>query len=195
MARSGQQQASDSAVSPLMHKRDNRSSLVLTQKKMDSPARLSSDLFRTSTGRLWLATVKGLSEFSPDPLQGGGHFLNYTREHGLNEDGVRAIIEDRGGNLWCGTESSGAMKITRSGFTSYSESDGLEHTRIAALGEDCNGELFVEFVAGLFDFEPRVFRFAVVLQRDRDRLVQRQDVAGCAIVLGVGLVDHARGDQ
>lgn len=101
------------------------------------------DLFRTSTGRLWLATVKGLSEFSPDPLPDGGHFLNYTREHGLNEDGVRAIIEDRDGNLWCGTESSGAMKITRSGFTSYSEADGLEHSRIAAIGEDRNGELFV----------------------------------------------------
>ena len=35
------------------------------------------------------------------------------------------------------------MKITRRGFTSYSEADGLEHARIAALGEDRNGELFV----------------------------------------------------
>jgi ligand-binding sensor domain-containing protein/signal transduction histidine kinase len=101
------------------------------------------DLFRTSSGRLWLATPKGLSEFSPDPLPDGGHFLNYTREHGLSDVGIRTIAADRDGNLWVGTESGGAMKITRSGFTSYSEADGLEHARIAALGEDRDGEFFV----------------------------------------------------
>ena len=101
------------------------------------------DLVRLSNGQLWLATPKGLSEFSPEPLPDGSHFVNYTREHGLSDDSVRAIVEDRDGNLWCGSESGGAMKITRSGFTSYSEADGLEHSRIAALGEDRNGELFV----------------------------------------------------
>ena len=101
------------------------------------------DLFRSSSGRLWLATPKGLAEFSPDPLPDGGYFINYTREHGLNDAGVRAIAEDHDGNLWVGSESGGAMKITRRGFTSYSEADGLEHSRIAALGEDRDGEFFV----------------------------------------------------
>jgi ligand-binding sensor domain-containing protein/signal transduction histidine kinase len=101
------------------------------------------DLFRTSSGRLWLATTLGLSEFSPEPQRDGRHFINYTREHGLNDNGIRVIAEDHDGNLWMGTESGGAMKITRRGFTSYSEADGLEHARIAALGEDRNGELFV----------------------------------------------------
>ena len=100
-------------------------------------------LFRTSSGGLWLATMMGISEFSPDPLPGGGHFINYTREHGLSDAGIRTMAEDHDGNLWLGSESGGAMKITRRGFTSYSEADGLEHGRIAALGEDRNGELFV----------------------------------------------------
>ena len=101
------------------------------------------DLFRTSSGSLWLATPKGLAEFSPEPLPDGGYFINYTREHGLSDAGVRTIAEDHDGNLWIGSESGGAMKITRRGFTSYSEADGLEHGRIAALGEDRDGELFV----------------------------------------------------
>jgi ligand-binding sensor domain-containing protein/two-component sensor histidine kinase len=100
-------------------------------------------LFRTSSGWLWIATTIGLSEFSPDPLPGGGHFINYTREHGLEDAGLRSIAEDHDGNLWIGSESGGAMKITRRGFTSYSEADGLEHERIAAIGEDRNGELYV----------------------------------------------------
>jgi len=92
-------------------------------------------IFRTSSSWLWLATNLGLSQFSPDPVPGGGHFINYTREHGIS-DGIRAIAEDQDGNLWIGSESAGAMKITRRGFTSYSEADGLELSRIAALGED-----------------------------------------------------------
>jgi len=100
-------------------------------------------LFRTSSGGLWLSTTMGISEFSPDPLPVGGHFINYTREHGLSDAAIRTMAEDHDGNLWLGSESGGAMKITRRGFTSYSEVDGLEHGRIAALGEDRNGELFV----------------------------------------------------
>ena len=100
-------------------------------------------LFRTSSGSLWASTMTGISQFSPEPLSGGEHFINYTRDHGLSDAGVRTIAEDHDGNLWLGSESGGAMKITRRGFTSYSEVDGLEHGRIAALGEDRNGELFV----------------------------------------------------
>lgn len=100
-------------------------------------------LFRTSSGWLWLATAFGLSEFSPEPLPDGGHFINYTREHGISDAGIRTIAEDHDGNLWIGSESGGAMKITRRGFTSYSEADGLEHERIAALGEDRTGAFFV----------------------------------------------------
>ena len=100
-------------------------------------------LFRTSNGALWLATAGGLSEFSPEPLPGGGHFINYGRAHGLSDAGIRSIAEDRDGNVWLASESGGAMKVTRRGFTSYSEADGLEHGRIAAIGEDHNGELYV----------------------------------------------------
>ena len=100
-------------------------------------------LFRSSSGWLWLATTIGLSEFSPDPLPDGGHFINYTRAHGMSDNGVTSLAEDQDGNLWVGSESGGVMKITRRGFTSYSEADGLAYSRIAALGEDRAGELFV----------------------------------------------------
>lgn len=99
-------------------------------------------LYRTRSGYLWLATMQGISEFARDaPFI--DTFINYTREHGLSDAGIRTIAEDHDGNLWLGSESGGVMKITRRGFTSYSEADGLEHGRIAALGEDHNGELFV----------------------------------------------------
>ena len=97
-------------------------------------------ILRTSTGRLWVATSRGLSELQPNP--GGRQFANYSREHGLSDSGIFTIAEDQDGNLWLGTESGGAMKLTRHGFTSYSEADGLETGRIAAMGEDRNGEFY-----------------------------------------------------
>ena len=121
---------------------DSIVSRVYTQKDGILSENINS-LFRNSTGWLWIATTLGLSEFSPDPLPDGGHFINYTREHGLSDVGLRTIAEDLNGNLWLGTESGGAMKVIRRGFTSFSEADGLEHGRIAAIGEDHNGDLFV----------------------------------------------------
>lgn len=123
--------AGDSIVSQVYTKKDGLLSENITS------------LYRNSTGWLWMTTRFGLSEFSPKPLADGSHFINYTREHGLSDLGLGTIAEDLDGNLWLGTESAGAMKIIRRGFTSYSEEDGLENGRIAAIGEDHKGDLFV----------------------------------------------------
>jgi ligand-binding sensor domain-containing protein/signal transduction histidine kinase len=100
-------------------------------------------IIRTTSGWLWVATSRGLSEFSPDPLPDGTRFINYTREHGFSDAGIRSIAEDRDGNLWLGTESGGAMKLTRRGFVTYSEKDGLETGRIAEINETRDGQLYV----------------------------------------------------
>lgn len=96
-------------------------------------------LYRTSSGWLWLATTFGLSEFSPDPLADGGQFINYTRQHGLSDAGLRSITEDDDGNLWLASESGGAMKVIRRGFTSTQKLMGwntnalLRSARIAVV--------------------------------------------------------------
>lgn len=107
---------------------------------------LSENIFslhRTKTGWLWASTTLGVSEFSREVTPNGGHFLNYTREHGISDSAIRTITEDHDGNLWIGSESGGAMKVTRRGFISFSEADGLESGRIAALGESRQGEFYV----------------------------------------------------
>src|SRR5262249_388340 len=52
-----------------------------------------------------------------------------------------AAAEDGDGNLWIGTESSGAMKIARNGFTTYTLADGLNAFRIGSILEDRAGRL------------------------------------------------------
>ena len=81
-------------------------------------------LFETSDRRLLLATARGLVEFSTDAAR-PQRFRNYTARNGLSDHNITAIAEDSGGNVWLGTSTAGAMKLTRSGFTSYNDLDGI----------------------------------------------------------------------
>lgn len=95
-------------------------------------------LRETADGRMWVATQNGLFEFD------GAAYTRYTRAHGLSDDYVVAITEDRDGNLWAGSFTRGAMKIVRRGFTSFTEADGLGHTRIVGISEDPAGGVLVK---------------------------------------------------
>ena len=82
-------------------------------------------LFEASDGRFWVATARGLAEFLD---RGDEHprFRSYTKRNGLSYFDITAVNEDLGGNLWLGTNSAGVMKLTRGGFSTYGEQDGIE---------------------------------------------------------------------
>ena len=106
-------------------------------------------LFESSDGRLWAGTVGGLSGLLPKPDEKGRIFQNYTQTNGLSYNILTALAEDGEGSLWLGSEGGGAMKIARSGFTTYTESDGLAGVHIQSLFEDRAGEFYaVSLVRG-----------------------------------------------
>jgi ligand-binding sensor domain-containing protein len=97
-----------------------------------------------------MGTRGGLTEFD------GGRFRNYTTAHGLNDNFVWRLAEDRDGNLWMATRPSGATKLTLNGFTSFNEADGLGHATIHSIFEDLAGQPFVvsgNWVINRFDGE------------------------------------------
>ena len=55
---------------------------------------------------------------------------------------IQSFAEDLAGNLWIGT-SSGALRLTRQGFTTFKQTDGLEDARIFSMSENSAGEFFV----------------------------------------------------
>jgi ligand-binding sensor domain-containing protein/signal transduction histidine kinase len=105
-------------------------------------------LARTGDGRIWGTTFTGLNSLEQLP-SGEIKIRSYTRAEGLAENSVSGLLEDRDGNLWVGTESAGVMKISRDGFTSFQEIDGLSATRIVSIIENRAGELCV--LGGVFD--------------------------------------------
>src|SRR5262249_16128051 len=55
----------------------------------------------------------------------GERFHIYTPRNGLTFREITALNEDMSGNLWLGTNVTGAMKLERHGFVTYGEEDDI----------------------------------------------------------------------
>ena len=100
-------------------------------------------LFQSADGRFWIGTDNGLDEFHETAQRKDPKFRTYTTANGLSSHYVMALAEDRDGDLWLGTDSGGAMKLAHSGFTNYTEADGLAVAGVDAIFENHAGELCV----------------------------------------------------
>ena len=52
---------------------------------------------------------------------------------------MRAILEDRNGNLWFGTEEGGVSKYDGQRFETFTKEHGLRHNEVRAILEDRSG--------------------------------------------------------
>jgi ligand-binding sensor domain-containing protein len=124
------------------------------------PSRNITSICQSSDGKLWIGLIGGLAELAPGGRQGRRKFRAYTASHGLSDVNIWALGEDQDHNLWIRSEN-GVMKLAQSGFTSYSQTDGLRDPAIASIFEDQSGTLCVSSISGdifLNRFDGRHFR-------------------------------------
>lgn len=81
-------------------------------------------LFQSSDGRLRAGTA-ALNEIVPAAGSSEIAFRSYTRAQGLSGVEMWCLAEDGEGDLWIGTKAGGAIRLARSGFTTFGASDGL----------------------------------------------------------------------
>ena len=127
-----------SAVGLLLLEAQPRPGRPLVLRRFDTRFGLRENAARglceTPDGHLWLAGGMGLLEFYDD------HLRRYGRRNGLADEDLWSIDLDREGNLWVGTGSSGVMRISRSGFTSFDESDGVSVAPVRSVQALPTGE-------------------------------------------------------
>ncbi len=68
---------------------------------------------------LWIGSVFGLSRYT------NGNWSHYATKQGLANDAVIAMLEDREGSLWVGTNGGGVTRFWSGVFTGYSVYDGV----------------------------------------------------------------------
>ena len=75
-------------------------------------------------------------------------FKFYGQEEGLQNLAVQAVLQDREGFLWVGTQN-GLFRYDGSRFKAFTKDDGLPGARIESLHEAADGTLWVGTGTGL----------------------------------------------
>jgi signal transduction histidine kinase/ligand-binding sensor domain-containing protein/CheY-like chemotaxis protein len=113
-----------------------------------------------SRGGLWLGTLEtGMRRLDPTT----GRFTIYTHSparDALSSPQVNAVLVDRSGTVWAGTENGlGRMDAASGKFTTYYERDGLPSSTINSILEDAAGDLWLSTSSGLSRYDPRTRTF------------------------------------
>jgi signal transduction histidine kinase/ligand-binding sensor domain-containing protein len=100
-----------------------------------------SVLYEDQSNRLWAGTQSGLAQLS----QNEWTFF----DNGVIPDVVRAIEQDRAGNLWIGTQGAGLKQVRNGKVVSFDKSTGLPSENVSCLYEDLDRTLWVGTTVGL----------------------------------------------
>ena len=112
---------------------DNQPKMIKTQGVVSGNVGCQ---LQDKAGNLWFSTG-GEGAYRYD----GKVFTNFTTKDGLSDNDVRAIIEDKAGNIVFGTKS-GICQYDGKRFTSYSAINTLGILPITCLLEDRDGNLW-----------------------------------------------------
>ncbi|MBS2024652.1 MAG: hypothetical protein JST92_19795, partial [Deltaproteobacteria bacterium] len=96
-------------------------------------------LLESKDGALWVGSfVDGVTVHDA-----AGEAISLTRHHGLTHDTVRALFEDREGNVWVGTDGGGLSRMKPRTFTTWGFEQGLQEETVKALALSKDGSLWV----------------------------------------------------
>lgn len=87
----------------------------------------------------------------------GGHWKAYTIVDGLAGGNIRAIIEDRKGNLWIATDGDGVSRYDGQEFRNFTTREGLANNFVWAVLEDRKGDLWFATRAGVCRYDGNGF--------------------------------------
>ncbi|MGP0076584.1 MAG: two-component regulator propeller domain-containing protein [Bryobacteraceae bacterium] len=100
-------------------------------------------LLQDRHSNLWVGGSFGLLTRSPE-----GDLHHYTVQDGLPDNYVRAMWEDRDGNLWAGTDG-GLARLENGRFVSSPLASSHEREWVRCIYEDTEGNLWVGMSSGL----------------------------------------------
>jgi len=90
-----------------------------------------------SSGKLWLATSRGVSTFD------GKKFNNFSQQRNFADLKCRAILVDQKNRIWIGTEGEGLKLYDGNSYRQFQPWDGIQGNLIQDIVEDSLGNIWV----------------------------------------------------
>jgi ligand-binding sensor domain-containing protein/signal transduction histidine kinase len=109
------------------------------QDRHGLPQNTITSMVRTRDGYMWLGTYEGAVRF--DGVRFTVFDTSNTRE--FRSNWINAVLEDRQGRLWFGTDRGGLVRFAEGAFTRFGARDGLADDRVTVLHEDRSGTLWI----------------------------------------------------
>lgn len=103
-------------------------------------------LFCDREGAIWIATSGGIARYF------NGRMDSRTPREGFSVTRVLSIAEDREGDMWFGTESSGVDILRDRAFTTYGVEDGISDDHILSVAQDRAGTVWLGTNGGGLDY-------------------------------------------
>ncbi|HUI41592.1 MAG TPA: two-component regulator propeller domain-containing protein [Terriglobia bacterium] len=117
--------------------------------KTDSglPQNSALAIAQTPDGYLWLGTEEGLVRFD------GIHFTVFSKNNTpqIQSNVILALLADKQGNLWIGTNGGGLVGYRQGQFSVYKTHQGLSSDSVLSLYEDARGALWIGTDGGGLD--------------------------------------------
>jgi signal transduction histidine kinase/ligand-binding sensor domain-containing protein/CheY-like chemotaxis protein len=176
-ASAAQGQARREASLPEMRRAVTQYSFQRWDDRDGLPQNAVQAVAQTPDGYMWFGLQTGMARFD------GVRFTSYNRDTdpALRRADVLAMLADRDGSIWIGTEEAGLIHMKRDGgYESFTEREGLPDNRVRSIYRDRRGTLWVatrKGVARLADGRFEAIGEASGLTRDRAFTVA-EDVDG-----------------
>ncbi|MCQ2521774.1 MAG: ATP-binding protein [Lachnospiraceae bacterium] len=95
---------------------------------------------QTEDGYIWIGSYAGLTKYD-------GTKFTYIHENNLAA--ITALLTDKKGNLWIGTNDSGVVCYDGSNYTSFTMEDGLSSHAVRSLALSYDGSVYVGTASSL----------------------------------------------
>ena len=121
-----------------------------------------SSVYQDRDGAIWFGTGsfrapgKGVSKYDPSAGSGQAAWTTYTTAHGLPENTVSTVLQDRDGAIWFGT-TGGACRYDGARFEAFTVKDGLADNRVRAIYQDREGHLWFGTEHGVGRYDGKTF--------------------------------------
>ena len=124
------------------------------QTEQGMPQNSVHAIIQDHEGYLWLATAAGIVRFD------GVNFkvIGAADIRTLITNRITALHEDRSGDLWVGTQSSGLIRLHDAVPTTYTQRDGLPAAFVNSIREDASGKLWINTSGGIACFAEGKFQ-------------------------------------